>query len=468
MPQDPALEDALAGWIQRQRWFAGKGATPRLRMLATLQWPSHHGMRVVTHLVLDESVGRGALYQVPVAYRDAPLEMAEGAYIGVLSDPDGKRRHAYDAPHDPEFAERLLRLIVEEGRMEKDGVAAWGVAVRQPGAPAPDPDAWGSTTSTSRVLGGEQSNTSIVYSLRRDGDARVRHVICKIFRTLHHGENPDVVLQSALFAAGSQSVPAVIGSVAGQWPDSGRDDGRASGHLAFAQEFLTGAMDAWQLALTAASSDADFADSARQMGAATADVHSVLASALPTRAALPGDVADILNGWRERLDAAAREVPELEDLRVPIERLYGSAADEPWPQLQRIHGDLHLGQVLAVAESKWVIIDFEGEPMRPLASRSLVDVPLRDVAGMLRSFDYVAGARSEVPGVWEWARACRRAFLEGYSARAGNDVTRHRLLLDAFELDKALYEAVYEARNRPSWLPIPIAAARRLAGSATG
>jgi predicted trehalose synthase len=473
MPQAAALEEALADWIQRQRWFAGKGATPRLRMLDILEWPSHHGVQAVTHFVLDESVGRGALYQVPVTYRDEQLEGAERAYIGRLTDPAGVPRHAYDAPHDPEFARRLLRLIVEQGRVEgssaaegpgtaeRPRTAAWGVAVRQDRDASNDDGRWRATVLKSRVMSGEQSNTSIVYSL--DGEAEERHAICKVFRTLHHGENPDVVLQSALYAAGSASVPAVIGSVAGRWPDAGRADGQARGHLAFAQQFLTGAADAWQLALSAASSGTAFLDSARQMGEATADVHSVLGSALPTRAATPGDVSGILAGWRERLDAAAKEVPELDELRSPIERLYVRAADAEWPRLQRVHGDLHLGQILAVPGGHWVIIDFEGEPMRSLASRSEVDVPLRDVAGMLRSFDYVAGACGDTPGARKWAQACRDAFLQGYRDRAGRDATRQNLLLDAFELDKALYEAVYEARNRPSWLTIPIAAARRLA-----
>jgi predicted trehalose synthase len=490
MPQAAALDEDLAGWIQRQRWFAGKGATPRLRMLDMLEWPSQHGVQVATHFVLDESEGRGALYQVPVTYRDEQLEGAEGAYIGRLPDPAGMPRHAYDAPHDPEFARRLLRLIVEQGRVEgrrsadgrssaeghgsgeepgtadRPSTAAWGVAVRQDGDASSDAELWRATVLSSRVMSAEQSNTSIVYSLDSlDGEAEERHAICKVFRTLHHGENPDVVLQSALYAAGSASVPAVIGSVAGQWPDAGRADGQARGHLAFAQQFLTGAADAWQLALSAAAGGTAFLDSARQMGEATADVHSVLGSALPTRAAAPADVSDILTGWRERLDAAAREVPELDELRSPIERLYVRAADAEWPRLQRIHGDLHLGQILAVPGGHWVIIDFEGEPMRSLASRSEVDVPLRDVAGMLRSFDYVAGACGDTPGAREWARACRDAFLEGYRDRAGHDATRQNLLLDAFELDKALYEAVYEARNRPSWLAIPIAAARRLASA---
>jgi predicted trehalose synthase len=455
------LGEALSHWIGHQRWFSGKGAAPLLRLLGSLEWPAHDDVRVLTHLVLDEGVGRGALYQVPVTYRELPLDGAQGAFIAELDDPDGKTRYAYDAPHDPAFADLLLRLIVEGGSVGDSEVSAQGAPLRQPDASATSAGALRSATS--RVLAGEQSNTSIVYSFTDAADAAGRQVICKLFRSLHHGENPDVVLQSALFAAGSESVPAVVGSVAGEWPDAGRLDGRARGHLAFAQEFLAGAVDAWRLALRSATEGTSFADSARQMGTATADVHSVLATALPAREATRVDVAEFARGWQERLDTAVREVPELEELREPIERLYARAVEASWPRLQRIHGDLHLGQILAVPGPKWAIIDFEGEPMRPLASRSLVDVPLRDVAGMLRSFDYVAGACADAPGVHEWSRACREAFLEGYVERAGPHLASHSVVLDAFELDKAMYEAVYEARNRPSWLSIPVTAARALA-----
>lgn len=115
----------------------------------------------------------------------------------------------------------------------------------------------------------------------------------------------------------------------------------------------------------------------------------------------------------------------------------------------------------------WVLLDFEGEPLRPMHERRLPDVALRDVAGMLRSFDYAAGAHEQAePGASRaaWAAASRAAFLEGYTERAGDAVTAHRAVLDAFELDKAVYEAIYEARNRPEWLSIPVAAVQRLAG----
>ena len=168
-----------------------------------------------------------------------------------------------------------------------------------------------------------------------------------------------------------------------------------------------------------------------------------------------------------RLDAAAREAPAVAEHVDAVRAVYARAERVAWPDLQRIHGDLHLGQVLAApAPRGWVFLDFEGEPLRPLTERSLPDVTLRDVAGMLRSFDYVAGALAqddEPVDAGEWARSARSAFLDGYQRGTGTELRAHRELLDAFELDKAVYEVVYEARNRPTWVGIPVAAVERLA-----
>jgi predicted trehalose synthase len=180
---------------------------------------------------------------------------------------------------------------------------------------------------------------------------------------------------------------------------------------------------------------------------------------------------------RFRAASAFREIPELARHREEIELVIGGARTATWPDLQRIHGDFHLGQVLGFGD-KWVMVDFEGEPLRPMPERSAPDLPLRDVAGMLRSFDYVAGAvllyaTGGGPGgvtepalsPLEWARTARIAFLAGYSEAGTADLTENRGLLDALELDKALYEAVYEARNRPDWLGIPVEAVLRLAAA---
>jgi maltokinase len=136
------------------------------------------------------------------------------------------------------------------------------------------------------------------------------------------------------------------------------------------------------------------------------------------------------------------------------------ASCDAGPQAQRVHGDLHLGQVLR-AGREWFVIDFEGEPSRPLAERRLPESPVRDVAGMLRSFDYAA--RQRRPWRPEWARRCREAYCAGYASRAGWDPRKKHALLRAYETDRAVYEVLYEARHRPDWLAVPMAAIERLA-----
>jgi maltokinase len=440
VPARDGFPDALSAWIARQRWYGGKGSEPRLERLGG--WSiGDDSIRIHTHYLLDRGADTITLYQVPITERAVALPDREP--IGMLGE-----SYLYDAPHDPAYVTAILGLILSEGAI--DGARGH----RQPGAPF-------LSLTNSTVLSGEQSNTSIICQVQ-DGPP----IMLKIFRTLHHGDNPDVILQSAIAAAGSHLVPVSIGSLTGEWRDSGRGDGIARGHLAFAQEFLPGAEDAWRVALRSAESGTDFSASARALGEATADVHATLASVLPTREPSAEDVDVLIDTMRGRLDLALRELPSLVGYRQLIESVLDRAHSTSWPTLQRIHGDLHLGQVLAVPGRGWVLVDFEGEPLRPMTERSEPGVTLRDVAGMLRSFDYVAGSVALTRGgesPAEWAALARHAFVDGYIARSGHDVRANRALLDAFEIDKALYEAVYESRNRPDWITIPIAAIRRLA-----
>ena len=172
--------------------------------------------------------------------------------------------------------------------------------------------------------------------------------------------------------------------------------------------------------------------------------------------------------WHRRLAIAMAEVPAVADRREAIEAAYSRAADVDWPVFQRIHGDYHLGQVLHDRRRGWVLVDFEGEPLRPMSERTRPDLALRDVAGMLRSFDYVAGSiRLDRPEraavtVGEWVQDARRGFVEGYAAASGIDIEAYATLLTALELDKAVYEAIYESRNRPTWVIIPLRAIARL------
>ncbi len=218
-----------------------------------------------------------------------------------------------------------------------------------------------------------------------------------MFRTLQAGENPDVVVQGALAEAGSKRVPGMVGSISADWPPVAEGDPVAHGHLAFAQEFFPGTEDAWRVALRAVGEGTDFTAPARELGAATAEVHALLAQALPTEPVSPEAVAQMVSGMRRRYAAAASEVPAIAAYDHEIASVFSRAVAADWPVLQRIHGDYHLGQVLQVPDRGWVLLDFEGEPLRPLAERTRPDLAVRDIAGMLRSFDYAAGSWEQFP-----------------------------------------------------------------------
>jgi maltokinase len=423
-----ALAQLVGGWMARQRWYAGKGGVPRLRTIADIPLDSPDAdARIHILLLADEADPRQAVYQVPVVERRGVPEGSESHLIGPNGD-----RAVFDGPHDPAFAVALLG------------------AIRGGALPTASEQVAGSS-----VISGEQSNTSIVVSTRSAGE-----VMVKVFRVVQHGQNPDAELQGALSAAGAPFVPRYVGALDAEWRGAGESLG--SGQLAIAQEFLRGAEDGWLTARRAVDAGADFSREAFELGRATAALHATLADRLPTEAPGPATLAAMTSIWTARLEAAIHDVPSLASHRDAIRVAYAEAAAVGWPRLQRIHGDLHLGQILhAQAEGveRWVFIDFEGEPLRTIEERTRPEPPLRDLAGMLRSFDYAA-ASSTHPEADAWARRAGDAFLAGYE-EAGGAIGDHSLLT-AFELDKAVYEASYEARNRPSWLPIPLRAIERL------
>ncbi|UWF77490.1 MULTISPECIES: maltokinase N-terminal cap-like domain-containing protein [Microbacterium] len=446
----------LAAWMPRQRWYSAKGRDPELRLVAAWDLPDpfagHGGERAVvtTLLVADTGAHPVVLYQVPVVAR--PASAVDPAADHVIGSPE-PGTVLLDGPFDPSYTEALRRLVTRGGEAAGERARARGI----PAAQIPDAE------YAAGVLGGEQSNTSIIY---RDGDDTAP-IICKVFRQLHPGVNPDIELQTALAASGSAHVPGAVGSVAGTWPDP-ETGAPVEGSLAFAQEFLPGVEDARRVALRAAAAGEDFSARARDLGVATAEVHVSLAGLFGSAPPSADERAGVVAGWHRRLSIAAAEVPVLAGVQDAIAAVYARALDAAWPDLQRVHGDYHLGQVILTPGRGWVILDFEGEPMRPMPERMLPDLAIRDVAGALRSFDYVAGSlERERPDVRQasvraWADAARAAFLDGYAGASGADLAAQRPLLDALELDKAVYEAIYESRNRPDWIGIPLQAIRRL------
>ncbi|MHA2789513.1 phosphotransferase [Corynebacterium sp. S7] len=280
----------------------------------------------------------------------------------------------------------------------------------------------GEIDGTSAVpMGAEQSNTNLIVD---------DQWVLKVFRKLEAGLNPDVELLTQI--PDCAHVAGVRGYTTAQI--GGKDY-----TLAMMQQRIIGGTDGFDLAL----SSEDFGALAFELGQATRTVHEALASAFPTQEVTGASIVDKLHA---HLDELLPLAPQLAILEPDIRALYDELPREP-VTVQRVHGDLHLGQTLRTAD-RWYLIDFEGEPARPLASRIEPDHVLRDVAGMVRSFGYAA-AMSSHPKGWEGSNVSR--YLEGYGT---GDVA----LLRAYVVDKAAYEVVYEANNRPDNVGIPLGA----------
>lgn len=452
------LRPLVRRWLPTQRWFAGKGrdASVDVALLAVLSVGPPEVSIWTARVSYDDGFGGASVevYQLPLVLRDEPVDSLDHVLLGTLDSGDGPQ-WVYDALHD------------------KDVTQAWLEGVRRASSVGPlrfvrnvDADAVPRDVP-SLVLTAEQSNTSLMFG---------NVAILKVFRRLQAGVNPDIEIHSALGEVGARHVARLFGSMTAEL------DG-APWALAMLQEYLTTATDGWELAkisvrdlmaeadLHAGEAGGDFAAEAERLGAAVAETHADLATAFGVRTVAAEHFAARLAGMHARLDYAVGVVPQLaglaEGLRATLDAL--RSIGKP-VLLQRIHGDLHLGQALRTVH-RWVIIDFEGEPMAELVSRRDPDTPLRDIAGMLRSFEYAGHYRIIETGVdaqlsyraEEWTHRNRDAFCDGYTAAAGHDPRAQSILLRAFEADKAIYEAVYEARNRPSWLPIPLASLARLA-----
>ncbi|BBZ56875.1 maltokinase N-terminal cap-like domain-containing protein [Mycolicibacterium phocaicum] len=414
------MDPQLTEYLTQQRWYAGRN-----RELADAEPALVVALRDDIDLVL-----------LDVSYDDGPGER----YQLVLRQGDGE---VGDALGDPEVANLLLRLIADSATVGPVSFAA-------------EPDAELPAGETARVMGAEQSNTSVVFD---------EAAILKLFRRVTSGVNPDIELTRVLGQAGSPHVAPLLGTMS--------LDGGPETALGMLARFADNAAEGWDMAVAStrdlyAEGDlyanevgGDFAGESERLGQSVAAVHATLAAELGTATAL-FPVETML----ERLAAVTASVPQVREYAAAIESRYRALEGQPIT-VQRIHGDLHLGQVLRTPET-WLLIDFEGEPGQSLDQRRAPDSPLRDVAGMLRSYQYAAFQRLTEGGgneqrrkqlaarAREWADRNRAAFCAGYAEGGGTEPDAE--LLAAYELDKAVYEAGYEARHRPHWLDLPLGA----------
>jgi trehalose synthase-fused probable maltokinase len=426
--------DALGVWLAGQRWFASKSR------------------RIVTVALEDGiPVGAGTLWLARVTLDDGH---ADRYAVPLLDGPVIR-----DALGDPDFARAVLDLIARQARVA--GTRGEVVATRTRAFPADAADL------TPRRLEGEQSNTSIVFG---------RALILKHFRRLAVGVNPDVEISGFLTEhTRFRHTPRLAGSLeyrdaAGPWT------------LAMLQELVVDARDGWRWLLDRLAAGDAAIGAIATLGRRTAELHLALASGGGEPAFAPepitaGDVAAWTEAVQRQLDAARAalggQLPEGVAPRVDAAGLAGLVDAAKL----RHHGDFHLGQTLVVENGvDFAIIDFEGEPLRPMTVRRRKHTPLRDVAGLLRSLGYAA-ASGRAPAGWE--RAAREAFVTAYRETAGaasfvpdgpSTLTR---ALAVLEVEKAAYEVVYEANNRPDWVAIPVrglvtAAAALRSGRAAG
>jgi trehalose synthase-fused probable maltokinase len=450
----------LAELLPRHRWFGGKDRTIR-------------EVEIWDEATLDDGSPALVVALAAVHFADA----TSGCYhVLLLVDGEGGIRDAFE---DVERV-RVLGRLMSHGETIKGSSGVFHF-----GGPGLDPSSPPGTDSI-RALGLEQSNSSVVMD---------EAVILKLFRRVEPGPNPELELTRLLTAEGFEGIPAQVGEILFEGEI---DDAHAEIDLGVAQQLIDG-REGWSEMLDAVGKLYDTAggvdvveqaveehagaslDELGRLGDVTASLHVVLAreGLEPDVAAEPVDNDD-LSRWVQLISASLQSLLDsgIEELgayeaamRARIEEL--TAVGDPGRKT-RTHGDYHLGQVL-LATRGWMILDLEGEPARSLAERRAKQSPLRDVAGMLRSFSYVANAalferakpdstewRRLEPWADAWEQAARQRFVGAYLATSHEggflppDRDEMATMLDAFELEKALYEVSYERAHRPAWLRIPL------------
>jgi maltokinase len=438
-----AIED-LTRWITSRRWFARKNdPVESIEILSSTHIPLTE--RTIEHLVARV---RGAEY-----VDDYQLLITSGdrEYVDAHVLPDSVikvgERVLYEIFGDWQTLAQLQELFEQETQCQSLQFHSTGNF---------------SIAGSARVVSSEQSNSSVIF-----GDQS----IAKFYRRITPGVNPD--LEIGLVLTGSNQTAEVLG-----WLSTQTDEQETT--LAVVHRFLSTAVDGFEHALSSVrdliASDldkpeeagADFAAEAHRLGEAVARVHVDLATGFGTAVMTTADARLMVSAMNAKLDEALSVVPLLAPFESSLREIYGALQSQAI-ELQRIHGDLHLGQVLRDTGG-WIVLDFEGEPGSPLEDRRRLAPAIRDVAGMLRSFDYAArqplinypNAELHLPRTAAWAERNRGAFLDGYLEVRPVDLQAVGPLMRALEAEKAVYETVYEHRFRPDWIGVPLGGIKRL------
>ena len=446
-------EGALASWVTAQRWFSSKlRDVHEFRVLDLIALESEDPVVAIAIAEARFGSGRHEVYQVPIAVRPR----SSGWDEGVIHTSAG--HVVYDALIDPAADAVLAAQFAAGATIERPAGCVrfhWNSAVAPP-TPAP----------ATRAMGAEQSNTSIVLDER---------LALKVFRRIQPGINPELEMLRFLAAQGFTQIAELSGwcVYTGELMDA---------TLGVVQRYVSGTRDGWEVALDALDAeDRSFLDRLSELGSVTGAMHAALSSVAddpdfapeePTLETLSLLIATI----DEQIERTFDDLPDLpalasiagrgEEVRDVLQSLAHIGVRG---RLIRVHGDYHLGQTVFGSDG-WVILDFEGEPARPLLERRRKRSPLRDVAGMLRSFAYAAAAAeflrgARVPEGWE--AEARARFLDGYMASADPAIlpigqASIEKLLAILELERAMYELVYDLNNRPEWVPIAVASITRL------
>lgn len=460
---------ALAGLLQDRRWFGQKDkAVERVDILDAAIVGEDEPALVLALVEVRFADDTRAVYNVPL------LHHADGGFA--------------DAAEHPERLGILGSLMAHADAVKGDsGIFEFNGAGLDPMAPPGG--------GSARLMGSEQSNTSLVLD---------ESVVVKLFRKLEAGPNPDIELNRLLTGEGYEHTPPQLGEITYTGSLEGGD---VTYDIAIAQSLAADAQDGWDhivgtvrgvyhQALSSPSDDpvvmsrelseATFS-ALGHLGEATAEMHVVLAreeadAAFAPEPITPDEIRELMAGAQARLTKLAGHIDALDALATKLSSRIDAFGELEMPGAKtRVHGDLHLGQVLWTPRG-WMLLDFEGEPARPMEERRRKHSPMKDVAGMVRSFGYATAAalfdtcepgsdewRTLEPWADAWETHARDAFLQAYLGRSHErdllptDRGEFALLLDFFEIDKALYELDYERSHRPAWVHIPLRGLGRIA-----